>query len=118
MAGYLDSGALRLHTQRMRNRYRRRRAQVVTALGEAPGLRVYPMDGGLHAVVETVRPETEVVAALARSGVRVSPLSQYWSGPSTRSGIVFGFGAVSEDELARGLGLIASAALGAGPGPS
>ncbi len=118
VAGYLDSGALRLHTQRMRNRYRRRRAQVVTALGEAPGLRVYPMDGGLHAVVETVRPETDVVAALARSGVRVSPLSQYWSGPSTRSGIVFGFGAVSEDELARGLSLIASAALRARPGPS
>lgn len=118
VAGYLDSGALRLHTQRMRNRYRRRRAQVVDALADAPGLQVYPMDGGLHAVVETTRPEAEVVAALARQGVRVSPLSQYWSGPSTRSGIVFGFGAVSEDDLARGLRLIASAARGAGPGPS
>ncbi|HRA07700.1 MAG TPA: PLP-dependent aminotransferase family protein [Propionicimonas sp.] len=110
LATYLDSGALRLHTQRVRNRYRRRRAQVVAALAAVEGIRVYPMDGGLHAVVETVRPETEVVATLTAAGVQVSPLSQYWSGGGTRSGIVFGFGAVAEDELARGLKLIAAAA--------
>ena len=110
VANYLDAGALRLHTQRMRNRYRRRRAQVVDALSGVAGLRVYPMDGGLHAVVETGRPEGDVVDALADAGVRVSPLSQYWSGSGTRSGIVFGFGAVSEDDLARGLALIAAVA--------
>lgn len=110
VANYLEAGALRLHTQRMRNRYRRRRAQVVRALAGAAGLRVYPMDGGLHAVVETERAETEVVAELAAAGVQVSGLSQYWSGSGTRSGIVFGFGAVSEDELARGLARIAAAA--------
>lgn len=106
VANYLDSGALRLHTQRMRNRYRRRRAQVVAALSGVPGLRVSPMDGGLHAVVETERPEAEVVAGLAASGVRVSPLSEYWSGAGS-SGIVFGFGAANEADLARGLDLIA-----------
>ncbi|MCC6494655.1 MAG: PLP-dependent aminotransferase family protein [Propionibacteriaceae bacterium] len=110
VANYLDAGALRLHTQRMRNRYRRRRTQVVRALSGAPGLRVYPMDGGLHAVVETGRAEAEVVAELTAAGVLVSPLSQYWSGAGTRSGIVFGFGAVGEDELARGLAAIAAAA--------
>lgn len=110
VANYLDAGALRLHTQRMRNRYRRRRAQVVRALAGVPGLRVYPMDGGLHAVVETERPEAEVVAGLTGVGVQVSPLSQYWSGSGTRSGIVFGFGATGEDDLARGLALIATVA--------
>ena len=109
VANYLASGALRLHTQRMRNRYRRRRAQVVQALSGVPGVRVYPMDGGLHAVVETARPEGDVVGTLAACGVRVSPLSQYWSGEGS-SGIVFGFGAVGETELARGLSLIADAA--------
>ena len=111
VANYLDSGALRLHTQRMRNRYRRRRAQVVAALSGVPGLRVSPMDGGLHAVVETERPEAEVVAGLAASGVRVSPLSEYWSGAGS-SGIVFGFGAVSEADLDRGLDLIATICAG------
>ncbi len=107
MAEYLASGALRLHTQRMRQRYRRLRAEVVTALRDRPGLRVYPMDGGLHAVVETARDEALVVAELAAAGVRVSPLSQYWSGANERRGIVFGFGAVPADDLALGLALIA-----------
>ena len=109
LAHYLESGALRLHTQRMRNRYRRRRAQVLAFLSGVEGLRVYPMDGGLHAVAETVRPEAEVVAALAAAGVEVSPLSQYWTGATTRSGIVFGFGAMTDLELARGLAAIAAA---------
>ena len=106
MAEYLASGALRLHTQRMRQRYRRLRAQVVAALRDRPGLRVYPMDGGLHAVVETVRDETAVVSELAARGVQVSPLSQYWSSSTKHRGIVFGFGAVPVDELAKGLALI------------
>jgi len=110
VAHYLESGALRLHTQRMRNRYRRRRAQVLSALSGVDGLRVYPMDGGLHAVVETARPEAAVVATLRAAGVEVSPLSQYWTGTGTRPGIVFGFGAVDDEELARGLAAIAAAA--------
>ncbi|MFZ0530680.1 MAG: PLP-dependent aminotransferase family protein [Propionicimonas sp.] len=115
LANYLDAGALRLHTQRMRQRYRRRRALVVRALAGIPGLDVYPMDGGLHAVVETRRDEAGVMAALTASGVRVSPLSQYWSGTEARQGIVFGFGAVSEADLARGLTLIAAAAAPGSP---
>jgi len=110
VADYLDAGALRLHTQRMRQRYRRRRAQVMDALADRDGLRVQPMDGGLHAVVETVRPEAEVVAELAAAGVQVSPLSSYWSGADGRGGIVFGFGAATDTELARGLALIAEIA--------
>lgn len=110
MADYLRSGALRLHTQRMRQRYRSRRTQVVNALRGRAGIRVYPMDGGLHAVAETVRPEAAMVAELAELGLRVSPLSQYWSSPAKSRGIVFGFGAVTEAELATGLALIASVA--------
>ncbi len=110
MAEYLASGALRLHTQRMRQRYRRLRAQVVAALRDRPGLRVYPMDGGLHAVVETVRDEAAVVTELAGLGVQVSPLSQYWSSSTKHRGIVFGFGAVPVDELAKGLALIGQVA--------
>lgn len=105
VANYLASGALRLHTQRMRSRYRRRRAKVVAALGDVPGLHVHPMDGGLHAVVETKMDESRAVTRLATAGVRVSPLSGYWSGAGS-TGIVFGFAAVSDEELDRGLELI------------
>lgn len=112
LAHYLASGALRLHTQRMRQRYRRRRAQVVERLSGVPGLVVYPMDGGLHAVAEIERPESEVVAELKAVGIQVSALSQYWSGIEARQGIVFGFGAVSDGELERSLNLIAAIASG------
>jgi GntR family transcriptional regulator/MocR family aminotransferase len=112
MAAYLDAGALRLHTQRMRNRYRRRRGQVVAALAGLPGASIYPMDGGLHAVVQAERPETDLVEALAARGVQVSPLSEYWSTNSTRSGIVFGFGAIAEQDLATALATIAAEVVG------
>ncbi|MDF1487828.1 MocR-like pyridoxine biosynthesis transcription factor PdxR [Tessaracoccus caeni] len=115
VANYLGSGALRLHTQRMRNRYRRRRTHVVAALTGIPGARVHPMDGGLHAVLETARPEDEVVAELAAAGIAVSPLSQYWSG-SGSSGIVFGFGAASDAELEHALSLITTIAASPEPG--
>lgn len=110
IAEFLQVGALRIHTQRMRQRYRRRRAEVVSALRDRPGLAVYPMDGGLHAVVETERDEAAVVAELAARGVVVSPLSQYWSQAGSRRGIVFGFGAVTAAELATGLQEIAEVA--------
>lgn len=110
VADYLAVGALRIHTQRMRQRYRRLRAEVVTALSDRPGLEVYPMDGGLHAVVETRRNEAEVVQELAARGVQVSPLSQYWSQAGSRRGIVFGFGAVTAAELSAGLQAISDVA--------
>ncbi|MFP5417163.1 MAG: hypothetical protein ACLGHZ_09900, partial [Actinomycetes bacterium] len=90
------------------NLYRRRRAIVVRALRDLPGVRVLPMDGGLHAVVEHGRPEREVTAALEERGVLVSPLSAYWSGTSGRNGLVFGFGGVDDLGLARGLAEIRS----------
>jgi len=108
VADFLASGALRLHTQQMRNLYRRRRAQVVAALGGLDGVRVYPMDGGLHAVVEVDRDEGSLVDELAAAGVRLSALSRYWSTGGSRTGLVFGFGGVSDAELAQALGVIAS----------
>nr|NLI50320.1 PLP-dependent aminotransferase family protein [Propionibacterium sp.] len=108
LAHYLDSGALMRHTQRMRHLYRRRRAQVVRALRAVPGARVYPMDGGLHAVVEHERDEPEVLAALAARGVLVAALSDYWAGGGSRRGLVFGFGGVSDADLAAALTAIAA----------
>lgn len=110
LAAYLARGDLRRHTQRMRHLYRRRRARVVEAFAGVAGVRVSPMDGGLHAVVETRREEAEVLAAARARGVLVAALSAYWAGgsarPSGRQGIVFGFGAVSDQDLNRGLAVL------------
>lgn len=105
LAGYLGSGELRRHTQRMRRLYLRRRELVVAAFADRPGL-MSPMDGGLHAVITFTGDETAVIRRLAAAGVLVSPLSSYWAGAGRRTGIVLGFGGASEDQLVAGLALI------------
>ena len=104
---FLAAGALDRHTQRMRNLYRRRRAEVVRGLRGLDGVRVSPMDGGLHAVVETRRDEQVVIAELAAHGVAVAGLSDYWASRTPRGGIVFGFGGGKDAELTAALAVIA-----------
>ena len=113
LADYLGSGELRRHIQRMRRLYRRRRDVVAAALDGLPGAEVYPMDGGLHVVVETARAEAAVLADARARGVLLGGLSGYWSGrPSGLSGVVFGFGGVSDEQLRRALSALAAAVTG------
>jgi GntR family transcriptional regulator/MocR family aminotransferase len=110
MADYLASGELRRHTQRMRREYRRRRALVLEVLGDLPDVRVKAMDGGLHAVVESEIPESELISRIRQGGVVVAGLADYWSRPSPGAGgIVLGYGGVPVDDLSRGLSAIAEA---------
>jgi len=107
---YLASGELRRHVQRMRQLYGRRRRLVAEALAGLRSGRVYPMDGGLHVVIETARPEAEVIADVLAQGVLVGRLSAHWSSQrGDRAGVVFGFGGVSEVELARALSVLVGA---------
>lgn len=118
LARYLAGGELRRHVQRMRRLYRARRALVREALDDLPGVRVYPMDGGLHAVVETDAPEEAVVAAVREQGVRVDALSTYWaSGVAGRTphGLVLGIGGTTDAEFAAGLAAVSRAVA---PAPS
>lgn len=99
LADFLASGALSRHTQRMRQLYRRRRGVVTATLAGLDGVRVYPMDGGLHCVVEHGRDEASIIEALAAQGIAVAALSEYWAGGEPRPGLVFGFGRVSDPDL-------------------
>ncbi len=113
LTSYLGSGELRRHIQRMRRLYRQRRDVVANGLAGLPGAEVYPMDGGLHVVVETARPEAAVLADARARGVLLGGLSAYWSGrPSGLSGVVFGFGGVSDADLDRALAALAQAVTG------
>ena len=110
MADYLASGELRRHTQRMRREYRRRRALVLEVLGDLPHARVKAMDGGLHAVLESEIPESELISRIRQGGVVVAGLADYWSRPSPGAGgIVLGYGGVPVEELRTGLVAIAEA---------
>jgi len=110
MADYLASGELRRHTQRMRREYRRRRGLVLDALGGLDHVRVKAMDGGLHAVVESEIPESELITRIRDRGVVVAGLADYWSRPAKGAGgIVLGYGGVPIDDLRAGLEAIAEA---------
>lgn len=107
---YLDAGALRRHTARMRRRYRDRRDVALRLLSGLEGVRVRPMDGGLHAVVELegvdAAAERAVVAEARACGVLVAGMADYWSdlrprhpvGGLPRHGLVVGLGPPSLEE--------------------
>lgn len=101
LAEYLASGELRRHTARMRRRYAIRRERVVEVLGSVPGIRVRPMSGGLHAVLELVAgadpavQEARLVSLAHEAGLGVVALSAYWhahGGSAERYGLVIGTG--------------------------
>lgn len=108
LAEFLASGALRRHTGRVRRTYRRRRDLVLAALADAPGARVRPIDGGLHAVIECAHP-AEVVAAAAARGVGITALADYWGGAGDPGGIVIGFGHLDDATLREALGVVRAA---------
>lgn len=109
LAGYLASGELRRHIQRMRRSYRARRRTVLAALSDAPGARPAPLMGGLQAVVLTDAPGARVVEAARARGVLVGDLAGRWGRTGREEGIVFGFAAVPAARLGTALRVIAAA---------
>jgi GntR family transcriptional regulator/MocR family aminotransferase len=83
LAWYLEAGALRRRTGRMRRRYRARRDLAVERLADLPGAVLRPTEGGLHGVVElvsgTLDEERAVVRASGDAGVLVAGMADYWA---------------------------------------
>ncbi|MDX3238701.1 PLP-dependent aminotransferase family protein [Streptomyces sp. ME03-5709C] len=79
LADFIASGAYDRHVRSMRQRYRRRRDQLVAALAErAPRVRAAGMAAGLQVVLELPRgTETAVVRAAARQNLAVSGLREF-----------------------------------------
>lgn len=110
LAGYLASGELRRHTARMLRRYAARRDAVSDRLVGATGVRVRPMDGGLHAVLEFTsggaEREAAVLARTADEGLGAEALGSYWQrrdAATGMSGLVIGMGGSDDGEFDRAL---------------
>ncbi|GAA1581038.1 PLP-dependent aminotransferase family protein [Leucobacter aridicollis] len=108
LAHYLATGELRRHTARLLRRYAERRDLVSERLAGAHGVRVRPMDGGLHAVVEFVGPdpaalrgrEDAVVRRTRDAGLGAEPLGGYWQrNGAGMSGLVIGLGGSDDREF-------------------
>lgn len=113
-AEFISSGAFGRHVRAMRQRYRRRRDQLITSLAEhAPDVRVTGMAAGLQAVIE-LPPGTEhqVLRSAARHGLSVSALTEFrhqpqvdvgGAPPPERDALVVNYSAVSDSAWPRAL---------------
>jgi GntR family transcriptional regulator/MocR family aminotransferase len=113
LAGFIDEGRLAAHIRRMRRMYLGRRDRIAAILDSDFGdvLTRIPSAAGLHLAAWARSDNADVagwVGRAAESGVAVSTVQDY-AFESTRPGLVFGFGAIPEVEVAAGLRLLRAA---------
>ena len=111
-ADFLARGEFDRHLRRMRPLYRRRRDALLGALSERiPELEPAGIAAGLHLVVYLPGDldEAAVVAAAADRGVAVDGLAPYRISCDGRPGLIFGYAALGEREIADGVELLADA---------
>jgi GntR family transcriptional regulator/MocR family aminotransferase len=101
LAEFISSGQYDRHIRRMRQRYRRRRDQLVAALaGRAPHIEVTGIAAGLHAVLR-LPPGTEASAVKAASwqGIALDGLAEFRHPQATApagDGLVIGYATPAE----------------------
>ncbi|MBA1203992.1 PLP-dependent aminotransferase family protein [Pseudomonas capeferrum] len=111
MAQFMAQGHFQRHIRRMRRAALSRRNVLQAGWPrDVPGLGPMPeVAAGLHVKVDvdTLAREAELVARAETAGVEINPLSSYWLDDQTpvdnHAGLVLGFAAVSEAEIANAL---------------
>ncbi|MCY1277658.1 HTH-type transcriptional regulatory protein GabR [compost metagenome] len=112
MAEFIAAGHFQRHVRRMRLAARARRDALRRDWPEAiPGCApMPPVDAGLHLCVrvESLARERELVASARAVGVELNGLSEYWLEDSpepvdNRAGLVLGFAAVPEAQIAEAI---------------
>lgn len=105
MTGFLSSGRLESHIARMRRYYARKRkllSAIIEPLGDLA--RLQGLEAGLHVYLE-LDPRLDanrIAAAAARSGVTVTTIDSYFTGPPDRSGLLLGYGGLTIEALETG----------------
>jgi GntR family transcriptional regulator / MocR family aminotransferase len=111
-ADFLARGEFDRHLRRIRPLYRRRRDALLSAMREhLPELEPAGIAAGLHLVAHLPDDldEAAVVDAAARRGVAVDGLARYRIAGAGRPGLIFGYAALGERDLRRGVARLAEA---------
>ncbi|WP_271409847.1 MocR-like pyridoxine biosynthesis transcription factor PdxR [Pseudomonas sp. Q1-7] len=112
MAEFIAAGHFQRHVRRMRQAARARRDALLRDWPAAiPGCApMPPVEAGLHLCirVESLARERELLAAARAAGVEMNGLSEYWLENSAepvdnRAGLVLGFAAVPEAQIAEAI---------------
>ncbi|EHP38117.1 GntR family transcriptional regulator [Cupriavidus basilensis OR16] len=107
LAAFIAEGHLARHVRKMRRLYGARRQLLLDTLRADFSGRLDPVPcaAGLHlAALWAGRADPEPLAARARQqGIGVWTTQEYYLGPQDRAGLLFGFGAIDEADIAAGL---------------
>jgi len=113
VAAFIAEGHLAHHVRKMRALYRKRRQRLIDILRRdfARWLEPVPSVYGMHVAAHLrYRNDIESISVrLAAQGVKIHTLERYYLAVPGRAGLVFGYGAVDPDEIARGLELLRKA---------
>ncbi|MGH8188999.1 MAG: PLP-dependent aminotransferase family protein [Steroidobacteraceae bacterium] len=111
LADFLSQGHFGRHVRRMRAIYAKRRDALVAGINRRLGdaLTIVNADAGLHltALLAPGLDDRDVMRRAAERGISVMPLSAYYVGRASRSGLVLGFGGSDEAQLDRSLETLA-----------
>ena len=108
LARFLSRGYFEKHINRMRKFYRARRNRVIALLESCPAankLTIQEQDAGLHFLlqVDTQLSDEALVAFLLENGIKVQPLSSFYTQPKTLHTLVVNYSGVDEAALGRAL---------------
>ncbi|MGH2501481.1 MAG: PLP-dependent aminotransferase family protein, partial [Ktedonobacterales bacterium] len=103
---FIEAGELERHLARVRRAYRARRDALVAALRDELGeiVQIGPAEAGIH-LLALLPPGTDDVALTERAraeGLAIAPLSPHYQS-QPRPGLLLGFGAMGEEQLAEGV---------------
>lgn len=106
IARFIEAGELERHLARVRRVYRARRDALTAALREELGdiAQIGPAEAGMH-LLATLPEGTDDVTLSERArahGLAIAALSPHYQA-SGRPGLLLGFGAMTEDQLAAGV---------------
>ena len=109
LARFLSRGYFEKHINRMRKLYKSRRNLVISFLNRCPfadRLTILEQDAGLHFLlkVDTALTDAELTARLARAGIRVQALSEFYHDSSAdQRCLVINYSGVRAEALERAL---------------
>jgi GntR family transcriptional regulator / MocR family aminotransferase len=107
LAALIAEGHLARHVRKMQRIYAGRRDRLLEGLrsGCAEWLDPIPSAAGLHiaAVFKKAADEAALVAEARKLGVRVHPLGVHYMRRPVKRGLLFGYGAIDENDIAEGL---------------
>jgi GntR family transcriptional regulator/MocR family aminotransferase len=113
LAVFISDGHFATHLRRMRVAYRERGEALIAALRAECGDTLVPQPSQtgmqLSALLRISAPDVRVREEVARAGVEVAALSDYFIGRARASGLVLGFGGVRPAALRAGVRSLAQA---------